>query len=51
MQRSLTGVEGVAKADVSLQRSEAVVTFDDARTDVEALTNATGKAGYPSKPK
>ncbi len=42
-------VEGVRKADVSLEKAEAVVTFDDAKTNVDALTSAVTKAGYPSK--
>ena len=46
--RSLTKVEGVTKADVSLERAEAVVTFDDTKTNVEALLKATKDAGYPS---
>jgi mercuric ion binding protein len=28
--------------------AEAVVTFDDAKTNVGALTKATADAGYPS---
>jgi len=46
--RSLTRVDGVIKADVSLERAEAVVTFDDAKTSVEALRKATANAGFPS---
>ena len=46
---SLTRVEGVAKAEVSFEKKEAVVTYDDARTNVEALTKATEGAGYPSE--
>jgi periplasmic mercuric ion binding protein len=48
VQRSLTKIEGVSKADVSLQAREAVVTFDDAKTGVDALLKATREAGYPS---
>ena len=48
VQRSLTSVNGVAKADVSLEKAEAVVTFDDAKTDVGALLRAASGAGYPS---
>jgi mercuric ion binding protein len=44
----LTKIDGVSKADVSLERAEAVVTFDDAKTSVEALLKATRTAGYPS---
>lgn len=48
VKRSLTEVNGVTKADVSLEKAEAVVTFDDAKTNVEALLGATKRAGYPS---
>lgn len=48
MQRSLTRINGVTKADVSLEKAEAVVTFDDTKTNVEALRKATKGAGYPS---
>lgn len=48
VKRSLTKIDGVTKADVSLEKAEAVVTFDDAKTNVEALTKATAAAGFPS---
>jgi periplasmic mercuric ion binding protein len=48
VKRSLTRIDGVTKADVSLEKSEAVVTFDDAKTNVDALLKATKDAGYPS---
>jgi periplasmic mercuric ion binding protein len=48
VRRSLTKVGGVSKADVSLEKGEAVVTFDDTKTAVEALLKATKGAGYPS---
>jgi mercuric ion binding protein len=48
---SLQAVEGVAKVHVSLRDKTAVVTYDDAKTDVKALTAATTNAGYPSAPK
>ncbi len=49
VQRSLSRVKGVVKADVSLEAQEAVVTFDDAKTDVQTLLKATSVAGYPSR--
>ena len=49
VERSLTQVKGVVKADVSLEAQEAVVTFDDAKTDVQTLLKATTGAGYPSR--
>jgi len=48
VKKALTQVSGVSKTEVSLDRREATVTFDDAKTDVEALTRATKEAGYPS---
>lgn len=51
VRRSLTKLNGVTKTDVSLEKAEAVVTFDDAKTTVEALTKATTNAGFPSTPK
>lgn len=48
---SLQAVPGVEHAVVSMQRKTATVTYDDAKTDVRALTAATTNAGYPSEPK
>jgi mercuric ion binding protein len=45
---ALLKVPGVTKAQVSYARRHALVSFDDAKTDVAALTRATGDAGYPS---
>ena len=38
----------VGKVATSLEQKEAVVTFDDAKTNVDALRKATTSAGYPS---
>ncbi|MFN3375006.1 MAG: mercury resistance system periplasmic binding protein MerP [Burkholderiaceae bacterium] len=46
--KALTKVPGVSKSDVNLDRREAKVTFDDTKTNVDALTRATKDAGYPS---
>lgn len=51
VKRALTRVPGVTKVEVSYERLEAVVTFDDARTTVRALIAATTRAGYPSTEK
>jgi mercuric ion binding protein len=48
---SLEAVPGVAKVAVSYKDKTAIVTFDDAKTSVNALTAATTNAGYPSGPK
>ena len=51
VRKSLEAVPGVAKVIVSFKDKTAVVTYDDSRTNVDALTTATTKAGYPSAPK
>ena len=48
---SLEAVPGVTKAVVSYKDKTAVVTYDDTKADVKALTSATTDAGYPSAPK
>lgn len=48
VKRSLTKINGVTKAEVSLEKAEAVVTFDDAKSSTDALLKATKDAGYPS---
>ena len=48
---SLEAVPGVAKVAVSFKDKTATVIYDDAKADVNQLTSATTKAGYPSAPK
>jgi mercuric ion binding protein len=48
VKKALGKVPGVAKTDVNLDKREATVTFDDARTNVDALMRATRDAGYPA---
>lgn len=48
VKKALSKVEGVEKIVVSFEKKEAVVTYDDAKTNAEALTKATENAGYPS---
>lgn len=45
---ALSKVDGVAKTEVQFEQREAKVTFDDAKTNVQKLTQATQDAGYPS---
>lgn len=49
VKKVLEKVPGVTNIAVSLEKKEAVVTFDDARTNTNALVKATTDAGYPSK--
>ena len=48
IKKALTKVKGVTRVEVSYEKLEAVVTYDDEKTTVEALTKATTDAGYPS---
>ena len=48
---SLEAIPGVAKVAVSFKDKTATVIYDDAKADVNQLTSATTKAGYPSAPK
>jgi mercuric ion binding protein len=48
---SLQAVPGVERVVVSMQEATATVTYDDAKTNMKALTAATANAGYPSAPK
>ena len=48
VKKALTNVAGVSKAEVNFDKRQATVTFDDAKTNIAALTQATTNAGYPS---
>lgn len=48
VKKALTRVDGVTHAVVNYDTRQTVVTFDDARTGVASLTQATADAGYPS---
>lgn len=49
IKRALNKVVGVSKVDVSFEK-KLVVTYDDTKTNVEALVKATADVGFPSKP-
>jgi len=51
IKKAISRVPGVLSVEASYETKQAVVTFDDSKTTVEALTKATAKAGYPSTPK
>lgn len=48
VKKALSKVPGVSQAEVNFGKRQATVTFDDTKTSVDALTQATGNAGYPS---
>ena len=39
-------LEGVEKAEVSLENKNAVITFDESKTDADALIDAVEDGGY-----
>ena len=51
VKQTLTKVDGVTAVDVSFAEKLAVVTYDDGKTEVAALTQATANMGFPSRPK
>jgi mercuric ion binding protein len=48
VKKALSRVPGVSKVSASLENKQAVVTYDDSKAALEALTKATADAGYPS---
>jgi len=48
VKKALNKVPGVRKTHVNFEKRQAIVTFDDAKTSVDALTHATRDAGYLS---
>ena len=49
VREAMAAVPDVGRAEVSLERKAAVVTFDDARTTVEAVAAASADAGFPAR--
>ncbi|MDP2818864.1 MAG: mercury resistance system periplasmic binding protein MerP [Polaromonas sp.] len=45
---ALSKTPGVEKAEVSYEKRQARVVFDNAKTSATVLTQATANAGYPS---
>jgi len=48
VRKALEKVPGVQKVKATLEPPEASVTYDDAKTSIGKLTEATRNAGYPS---
>ena len=49
VEKALERVKGVKLVEMTFENKLAVVTFDDELTRLDALTNATANAGYPSQ--
>ena len=48
VRKSLEKVPGVVDARADYETRTATVTYDPSKTDIQALTEATTNAGYPS---
>lgn len=44
--RAIASVQGVVDVDVNLEKREAVVDFEEARTDLGKIRDAIREAGY-----
>jgi mercuric ion binding protein len=49
VKRSLKHTQGVTKVKVHFNTKEAVVTYDDTKTEQKDLLNAVKKTGYSAK--
>jgi mercuric ion binding protein len=50
VKKALEKVPGVSQVEVRFEKKQVLVTFDDAKTNTDALIKATTNAGYPSQP-
>jgi mercuric ion binding protein len=50
VKKALEKVPGVSKVDIQFEKKQVLVTFDDSKTNTDALVKATTNAGYPSQP-
>jgi periplasmic mercuric ion binding protein len=50
VKKALQKVQGVSRVDVRYEKKQVLVTFDDAKTNTDALVKATTNAGFPSQP-
>jgi mercuric ion binding protein len=48
VKKSLARVEGVIRTEVDYDKKQAVVTYDDAKSNADKIMQATANAGYPS---
>lgn len=50
VKKALEKVAGVSKIDVQYEKKQVLLTFDDAKTNTDALVKATTNAGFASQP-
>ena len=50
VRKALRAVRGLDKVNIEYARKKVIVTYDDTKTNVAALTKATADVGYRSTP-
>jgi mercuric ion binding protein len=50
VKKALEKVLGVSKVDVRFEKKQVLVTFEDGKTNTDALVKTTTNAGYPWQP-
>ena len=48
VKKAISRVDGVTKTEVDFNTRQAVVTYDDAKANVDKIMQATANAGYPA---
>jgi mercuric ion binding protein len=48
VKKAISRVDGVTRTEVDFDRRQAVVTYDDAKANVDQILHATANAGYPA---
>jgi mercuric ion binding protein len=50
VREAMSALDGVEEVEVSFEDKTATVTFDDAKTTIDAIADASLNAGYPAAP-
>ena len=48
VKKAISGVDGVTRTEVDFDKRQAVVSYDDAKANVQQIMQATANAGYPA---
>lgn len=48
VKKALNRIDGVAGVEINYQKKEAFITFDDEKTSIASLIDATTNAGFPA---
>lgn len=48
VKKAISRIDGVIKTEVDFNKRQAVVTYDDAKANIDQVMQATANAGYPA---